>query len=158
MSLKRSLRKRLDRTSPITSITPYLLLMKHYLSIWRRSDARKKLISDLHAHRPQSEDRCFKNAICFATGSWTERDKNKYCGCHKHGISFMQMAIFLDLVRHFESQQKGVAIGMAAQDPAYTDLDKALLKRWKVVVLQDPDDLVSSGGREAIEAAKHRAA
>lgn len=125
---------------------------KKLRSQWRNSPCRNQLLSILQKWQGTSPP-TIKNAVSFAIGSVVRSPRNCISGRCRCLLSFNQLVIFLDVVEHGKSPLVSCGNGLAkttavkpsqsemnvyAQDPAYTELDTALLQSLGVKVLEDP--------------------
>lgn len=98
------------------------------MKIWQRSSSCRQVQRMLARERPD-EGWSFNKAVCLASGSFS-RDNWE---CTKR--TMVQFVAFIHTVRYLQTESS-ISIQTFAQDPSYTDLDKAFLSHLKIIVLE----------------------
>lgn len=102
------------------------------LAIWKQSSCRQKYHRMLHEYQPDGHAWPITKAICFATGSFSRINLSF------RKRSLLQFAVFVDTCRHIASLREAGPLELFAQDPMYTDVDRAFLRSLDIEALDPP--------------------
>lgn len=116
-----------DNDATVASITKQF---ESNLATWKQSSCRKKYHRMLKEYQPDGHAWLITKAICFATGSFSRINLTN------RKRSLLQFAVFVDTSRHVAQLRDGGPLALFAQDPLYTDVDKAFLRSLDIHVLE----------------------
>lgn len=114
----------------ITSFQELQAIFKAAAREWEQSDDCQRLCNTLE-RIPSSTLNGISKIVAFACSTMAYDDS---C-CQKRSIAQHAMAL---TIRDFLQRKNGSQIGCFAQDPAYTEIDKAVLQCTGIIVLDDP--------------------
>ena len=140
------IRKKITKEISVTSSRPYDDMKAYFEDVrdtWSRSEACTRLKYTLESVRP----RCNK-IVAFALGEMCQEVNSDMLRGVQEGAAF-QHAMILSL-RDALSRPNSENIACYAQDPAYSEVDKTLLRDYDIKAVDDPEGFLQVDNSSAV--------
>jgi hypothetical protein len=112
-----------------TNIASQIKDVENHFEQWKSSKCCAKLTATLELWKARGQK--IDNAICIGLGSISDTNLNH------NRRSLWQLAVFIYLSRFFSAPDDSPPTALYAQEPSFTPLDVAVLKSYRVEVLED---------------------